>query len=70
MNNKLVKKLRRFAVKNYKITLDETLDTVCQENILHRLIFAFKVIFRIYKKKNKPASNKIESKTDVVFNTK
>ena len=68
MNNHLAKKLKRYAAKNYKITLDETLDTVCQENIVHRLIFAFKVIFKIYKKKS--AINKAKSKTDVVLNTR
>lgn len=56
MKNQLVKKLRKFAAKNYKLTLNEALDTVCKENILHRLIFAFKVVFKIYKIKNKSKS--------------
>lgn len=56
MNNRYVKKLRKFAAKNYKITLNEALDTVCQENILHRLVFAFKVIFKVYKNKIKSTS--------------
>jgi hypothetical protein len=51
MNNKYVKKLRRFAKQQYKITLNETLSTVCKENIFRRFVFAFKVIFKIYKKK-------------------
>lgn len=59
MSERYVKKLYKYAKKNYKITLNEALNTVCQENIFHRIAFAFKVIFKIYKIKSK---NKIKSK--------
>lgn len=52
MNAGLVKKLRKYAAKNYKINLDNVLETVCAENVFHRIGFAFRVIFKVYKKKN------------------
>jgi hypothetical protein len=51
MNATLVKKMRKYAKRNYKLNLDDVLQTVCTENIFHRIIFCLKVIFKIYKKK-------------------
>lgn len=62
MNNGLVKKLRKYATKNYKINLGNVLETVCAENIFHRVAFAFKVIFKVYKKNKSINKNKITSK--------
>ncbi|MBX3008619.1 MAG: hypothetical protein KF816_11420 [Melioribacteraceae bacterium] len=51
MNATLVKKMRKYAKRNYKLNLDDVLQTVCAENLIHRFIFCLKVIFKIYKKK-------------------
>lgn len=51
MNSALSKKLRKYAAKNYRLNLNDILQTVCSENIFNRLGFAFKVVFKVYTKK-------------------
>ncbi|MGK9367531.1 hypothetical protein ACSSWA_01360 [Melioribacter sp. Ez-97] len=49
MRQKLVKKMRKYVARNYKLTLGEALKIVCEEPLRRRIEFAFKVIFKRYK---------------------
>lgn len=51
MSSQYLKAHRKYAKENYKVTLDEVLQTACEENVFQRIWFGLKIVFKVYKKK-------------------